>query len=104
MEDFWISRNINICFLSGKIISEPEFDFFYNSKKYISKLSFVLQTENGFKSSKIRKETCIKVSAYNNIADFVYRYFNIYDIMEFQGFLTSDEVVITKVCRRKCQC
>ena len=96
-EDFIIDQDINICFFSGKIITEIDFKFFYNSKKYISKVSFLLQTEEGFISSKKNKKIIIKAITYNEMADFVYRNFKTNDIVNIQGFLQKDEVVICKI-------
>ena len=35
-------NNINLCFLYGKIISELDFEFVYNSKRHISKITFLM--------------------------------------------------------------
>ena len=92
-----INRDINICFLAGKIISEPEFKFFYNDKRYVSKVSFVVQTETGFQSSKKQKSQIIKIIAYNEKADLVYRNFHLHDKIRMQGFLGEDGVVLSKI-------
>lgn len=96
-EELIINRDINICFFSGKIISEPDFRFFYNSKKYLSKVSFLLKTKDGFVSSKNEKSVLVKAIAYNEMADFVYRNCNINDIIIIRGFLQKDEVVICEI-------
>lgn len=97
MDEFEINKDINICFLSGKIVSEPKFNFFYNSKKYISKITFILQTEIGFKSSKKIKSIPVKVIAYNEKADLIYRNFNIYDKIQFEGVLQEDSVILIRL-------
>ena len=96
-EELIINRDINICFLNGKIVSEPDFKFFYNSKKYISKVSFLLETEEGFISSKRGQNTSIKVIAYNEMDDFIYRNCNINDIVIIRGFLQKDDIVICEI-------
>ena len=97
MEENLINKDINICFLSGKIVSKPEFKFFYNSKKYISKISFILQTEIGFVSSRKQKSILTKIIAYDEKADLIYRNFNIYDTIKFEGFLKEESVVLTSL-------
>lgn len=51
---------MNICFLLGKIISEPTFDFLYKCKN-ISISSFCLKTRNG---------NIVQIFGYDEIADF----------------------------------
>ena len=72
------NSDLNICFFSGKIISKPEFNFFYNSKKFVSKVSFEI----------------IKIVTYNENADYIYKNLNIGDKMEIQGFLHKDNVIL----------
>ena len=98
-DDLKTNTDINICFFSGKIVSEPNFKFFFNSKKYISKVSFLLKTENGFISSKKEQNMLIKIVAYNELADFVYRKFNINNKVIIIGYLKKDEIVI--ICNIK---
>ena len=95
-EEYAIYKNMNICFISGKIISDLVFDFFYNSKKMISKVEFFLQTDKGEKCSRKRNSTKVKVVAYNEIADFLYSQFEKNDEIKIQGFLEKDRVVIEK--------
>lgn len=94
MDENIINKDINICFLSGTIISEPKFNFFYNSKKFISKISFILQTESGFKSSKKQQSILIEVVAYNEKADLIYRNFKICDKIQFEGCLQENNIVL----------
>ena len=96
-EEYIINKNINICFISGTIISEPDFKFFYNSKKLISKIEFLLKTESGFKSSKQQEKEEIKVVAYNEIADFIYQKLDINDKIMIKGFLEKDKVVVSDI-------
>ena len=53
---------MNICFLLGKIISEPSFDFLYKCKN-VSISSFCLKTRNG---------NIVQIFGYDEIADFLY--------------------------------
>ena len=100
-EDFINKKDINICFFSGKIISEPEFKFFYNRKNFFSKVSFWLKTEKGFSSSKRNSSVVIKLIAYNEIADLVYRNCSINDNVIVIGSLNNNEIVIDKIDFRK---
>ena len=74
-----VNKDINICFLSGIVSSKPDFNFFYNSKKLISKTEFLLETELGFNGSKIEQSMEIKMFAYNERADFIYKELDIGD-------------------------
>ena len=97
MDENLINQDINICFLSGILVSEPEFNFFYNSKKFISKLSFILQTETGFCSSKKQQSILLKVVAYNEKADLIYRNFKMGDSIQLEGFLQENSIVLTNL-------
>ena len=66
-DEILINRDINICFFNGKIVAEPEFGFFYNSKKYNSKVHTWLKTEDGFTTFKQRESVLVKLVAYNDI-------------------------------------
>lgn len=55
---------MNICFLIGKIISEIEFKFIVNSKKYFSISIFKIKLDN---------KSIITVKGYNEISDFCYK-------------------------------
>ena len=55
---------MNICFLMGEIVSDVEFEFIINNKKYNSISIFKLKID----------ENCIlTVKAYNEIADYCYK-------------------------------
>lgn len=92
--EYVINKDINICFLSGTIISEPDFDFFYNSKKFTSKVTFNIKTEESFTSSKKIKSENLRIVAYNENADLVYRNANIGDKIIIKGFLESNRIII----------
>ena len=70
---------MNICFLLGKIISEPTFDFLYKCKN-ISISSFCLKTRNG---------NIVQIFGYYEIADFLYSHLSINDYVYVEGYLTS---------------
>ena len=70
---------MNICFLLGKIISEPTFDFLYKCKN-ISISSFCLKTRNG---------NIVQIFGYDEIADFLYSHLAINDDVYVEGYLTS---------------
>ena len=55
---------MNICFLIGKIISDIDFKFIVNSKKYYSISIFQIELNN---------KSVITVKGYNEIADFCYK-------------------------------
>ena len=55
---------MNICFLIGKIISEIEFKFIVNSKKYFYISIFKIKLDN---------KSIITVKGYNEISDFCYK-------------------------------
>lgn len=54
---------MNICFLKGKIISDIEFQFIINNKKYYSFSIFKIKLDN----------KSITVKGYNETADWCYR-------------------------------
>lgn len=55
---------MNKCFFIGKIISNIDFKFIVNSKKYFSITTFKVKLEN---------QSIITVKGYNEIADFCYK-------------------------------
>ena len=68
---------MNECFVMGKIISNIDFKFIVNSKKYFSITTFKVKLEN---------QSIITVKGYNEIADFCYKSLikNNYYILEIQ--------------------
>lgn len=55
---------MNECFVTGKIISNIDFKFIVNSKKYYSISIFKIELNN---------QSIITVKGYNEIADFCYK-------------------------------
>lgn len=94
-----MKTNINICYLSGTIISDVEFNFFFNSKKLISKATFVLKTEEGFRNSNIDKSIQLEVRAYDEMADFIYRNFGVGDVVALQCFLEGNKVILENILK-----
>lgn len=82
---------MNICFLIGKIISDIDFKFIVNSKKYYS--ISILQIE-------LNNKSIIKVKGYNEIADFCYRrllkndYINLYGELNSKGEIEILEIYL----------
>lgn len=71
---------MNICFLIGKIISDIDFKFIVNSKKYYSISIFQIELNN---------KSVITVKGYNEIADFCYRRLLKNDNINIYGELNS---------------
>ena len=80
---------MNICFISGKIISDINFKFIINSKN-ISICYFNVQLSN---------KSIIKCLAYNEMADFCYCNLRKSDNLYIQGFLNSNYDVIIEIIR-----
>ena len=82
---------MNICFFIGKIISEINFKFIVNSKKYFSISTFKIKLEN---------QSIITVKGYNEIADFCYRrllkndYINLYGELNSKGEIEILEIYL----------
>ena len=71
---------MNICFLIGKIISNIDFKFILNSKKYYSISIFQIELNN---------KSIITVKGYNKIADICYSRLRENNIILIQGYLNS---------------
>ena len=79
---------MNICFFSGRIISDIEFKFIINSKHF-SISYFNLQLNNG---------SIIKIIGYNEIADYCYQNLKINNYIFLEGFLKSNyEIIINNI-------
>lgn len=82
---------MNICILLGKIISEIEFKFIINSKNK-SIAYFDLELLN---------KSIIKVRAYNEIADYIYSYFEQGKLIAIEGQIRSDSFIEIKSLTQK---
>ena len=78
---------MNICFFSGNIISDIEFQFIINDKNNISICYFNLKLSNC---------TIIKVIAYNEMADFCYGKLQRNDLIFLEGHLNYKGEVLAK--------
>ena len=81
---------MNICFISGKIISDINFKFIINSKN-ISICYFDVQLSN---------KSIITCLAYNEMADFCYCKLRKGDFLYIQGNLQSNySIIIENLCK-----
>ena len=71
---------MNICFFIGKIISDIDFKFIVNNKKYYSISIFQIELSN---------KSIITLKGYNEIADFSYGNFIKNDYINLYGELNS---------------
>lgn len=85
-------NNINLCFLYGKIVSELDFKFLYNSKKNISRITFFIEIY----VSK-RKKCIVPIKAYDLLADSIFQDFKIGDYICLVGKLESSYVEVKEI-------
>lgn len=87
---------INLCFLSGTVKSEIDLKFIYNaktkslSKKHTSIILIELE---------IDKEQIVKMYAYDDIADWVYRNIKKGVLVFIQGSIKNDKIEILEIGR-----
>ena len=80
---------MNICFFIGKIISNINFKFIVNNKKYNSIVIFQIELYN---------KSVITLKGYNEIADFCYRNLEKNNIIIAVTFLNSKlEGIVEKI-------
>jgi len=77
---------MNLCFLTGKIISEINFKFVLNSKN-ISIVYFKIELNN---------KSIVEVKAHNELADYCYSKLKKNDIIAIQGYLSNEIEIIIK--------
>lgn len=75
---------MNICFFKGRIITEIEFDFLYNSRS-VSIAIFKVELSN---------KSTITIKAYDDLADFCYCNLKTNQIIFIQGEIISNEVIL----------
>lgn len=87
-------ENMNVCFLEGKIVSEVNFDFVYNSKRHTAIVDFIIETtsENCSRSYAV---SCNKVYAYDALADKLYEQFEQGDNIAIRGRVEKSRIQIT---------
>lgn len=80
---------MNICFLMGKILSDVEFKFIINNKKYNSISIFKLKID----------ENCIlTIKSYNEMADYCYKNLIKSDYIAIYGKIDSKmEIILQSV-------
>ena len=82
-------RKMNICFFIGKIISDIDFKFIVNNRKYNSIVIFQIESNN---------KSIITLKGYNEIADFCYRNLEKNNIIIAVTFLNSKlEGIVEKI-------
>lgn len=80
---------MNICFFIGKIISDIDFKFIVNNRKYNSIVIFQIELNN---------KSIITLKGYNEIADFCYRNLEKNNIIIAVTFLNSKlEGIVEKI-------
>ena len=79
---------MNEVFLIGKVVSDVELKFIINSKKNKSIGKFNLETD---------KKQIIDITAYNEIADFVYRKIAKGQHVFIYGMLYINEVIVKEI-------
>ena len=80
---------MNICFFIGKIISDIDFKFIVNNRKYNSIVIFQIELNN---------KSIITLKGYNKIADFCYRNLEKNNIIIAVTFLNSKlEGIVEKI-------
>lgn len=62
---------MNECYIWGKIVSDIDFKFFYNSKEHISVVTFEVKPFR--KNVEKEEESKIMIVGYDNIADYLYQ-------------------------------
>ena len=78
---------MNECFFMGKIISNIDFKFIVNSKKYYSISMFQIELNN---------KSIITVKGYNEIADFCYKSLIKNNCIVLYGELNSKMEIVLK--------
>ena len=78
---------MNICFLKGKIISDINFKFIVNNKKYYAISIFKIKLDN---------KSILTVKGYNETADWFYRNLIKNDNIAIYGNLNSEMEIIAQ--------
>ena len=82
---------MNICFIKGKIITEPEYRFTFRTKAN-ALVKFEIELENKSK---------IKVIGYNEIADKCYKELENEDTIWIEGRIEEKQIVIKELVKNK---
>lgn len=87
---------INICCLTEKILECPKYDFFYNSKKHVSLIKFNLSVLNEEITNKWSMDTIVKIKAYDEKADYIYRNFYEGQCVSIVGWIDEEMEINVK--------
>lgn len=87
---------MNICFLSGKIVSEIKFEFIYNSRKNISVAKFKIETKNA-DNYKNNITNINYIYSYNEIADKIYANYEKGFRISISGYIENNKVIIKNI-------
>lgn len=87
---------MNICFLSGKIISEIKFEFIYDSKKNISVTKFKLLTKSA-DNTKTKFQNINLVYAYNELADKIYSEYKKNSFISIIGCIERNRIKVLNI-------
>ena len=72
---------MNRCFIMGKIVTKPQFDFLYMSSR-VSVSHFLLELSN---------KTKIKTLGFDDVADYIYQELKEGDLITIEGELRSTD-------------
>lgn len=89
-------KNMNVCILHGKIVSEINFMFVYNSRAHNSVVQFEMEIDYTGSTKKLRKQV-LQIRGYDDLADKMYSEYNKDNIITIQGRLTSNYIEIIEV-------
>ncbi len=81
---------MNVCVLSGRILSKLELNFLYNSKLHISLVTFQIGLSD---------QKTVIIKAYDEQADKVYRKFKKGDMVMIEGYLDPKGVNVKYICK-----
>ena len=85
---------MNLCLLLGQIITIPQYNFFYNSKKHISQIIIKIKTLE----SNLKKSEIVDLKAYDNIADIICKNYEKGDMISIEGQIVHNlEIEIIKI-------
>lgn len=94
-----MKKDINFCFLYGKIITDIDFKFFYNSRIHNSIVEFEIEI-NYEASTRQLKNEIVKVKAYDENADIIYYKYRKGKNIIILGRVNNNCVEIKKICER----
>jgi len=89
-------KDINLCLIYGRIVSDINFNFFYNSRINNSLVEFEIELNYKYSTRKLKNER-VRIKAYDNIADKIYRKYRIEDYIEIIGRVTAKGIEVTQI-------